>query len=101
MSSDHEDLVLGALATTGALAIRHRSSAAARPFLAACLGYLGMLAVFFLLNAPVNAALSSWVPATLPADWTRYRLRWEIGHAAAALFAWISLAALVRARTKL
>lgn len=91
---------LGALATSGVLAIRHRSSAAARLFLAACLGYLGMLAAFFLLNAPVNAALSSWVPVTLPADWARYRLRWEVGHAAAAVLAWISLAALVRARTR-
>jgi hypothetical protein len=34
------------------------------------------------------AALSGWTPATLPADWTRFRDRWEFGHAVhAALFA--------------
>jgi hypothetical protein len=46
------------------------------------------LAVWFAIVAPVNAALSTWTPATLPADWSSYRDRWEIGHAIhAALFA--------------
>ena len=55
-----------------------------------------MMAVFFALNAPVNAALASWTPATLPADWANYRLRWESGHAMAALFSIISLMAVLR-----
>jgi hypothetical protein len=45
------------------------------------------LLVWFTVVAPVNAALSGWTPETLPADWTRIRDRWEIGHAVhAALF---------------
>jgi hypothetical protein len=46
------------------------------------------LAVWFAMVAPVDAALSDWTPTTLPADWTRFRDRWEFGHAIhAALFA--------------
>lgn len=59
----------------------------------AAAAYVGMLLCFFLLNAPVNAAMDGWTPATLPADWTGYRWRWEIGHALAALFALLGLAA--------
>lgn len=42
------------------------------------------LAVWFVYVDPVNAALSAWTPETLPSDWTRYRDRWEAGHAAGA-----------------
>jgi hypothetical protein len=46
------------------------------------------LANWFLLVAPMNAALSPWTPDTLPADWTRYRDQWELGQAIhAGLFA--------------
>jgi len=41
----------------------------------------GALAAFFVLVAPVNAAFAHWRPTTLPADWSAYRLRWELGHA--------------------
>jgi hypothetical protein len=42
---------------------------------------------WFLLVAPMNAALAVWTPETLPADWTSYRDQWETGHAIhAALF---------------
>lgn len=45
------------------------------------------LAVWAGVVAPVNTALNGWTPETLPADWTAYRNRWEIGHALhAALF---------------
>jgi hypothetical protein len=60
-----------------------------------------MLAAFVLLNAPVNAALASWTPATLPADRPSYRLCWEIGHTVAALLGWISRIVLFRAKTRL
>lgn len=56
-----------------------------------------MLAAFFVFNAPVNAALNGWTAATLPADWAAYRLRWEAGHAVAALLSVVGLAAVVRA----
>ena len=52
---------------------------------------------WFLLVAPMNVALSVWIPGTLPADWTRYRDQWEIGHAIhAGLFA-LGFSALVLA----
>jgi hypothetical protein len=35
------------------------------------------LVVWFAVVAPVNAALSGWTPETMPADWTRFRDRWE------------------------
>ena len=43
--------------------------------------------MWFAVVAPVNGALSGWTPATLPADWSSFRDRWEIGRAVhAALF---------------
>jgi hypothetical protein len=51
--------------------------------LAACL-YLAMILMFLIFNAPVNAAVSAWSAATLPADWADYRWKWELGHALAA-----------------
>jgi len=57
-----------------------------------------MLADFLVFNRPVNEVLSSWAPATLPADWSRYRIRWEIGHALTALFSVIAFATLIHQR---
>jgi len=56
-----------------------------------------MLAAFFVVVAPVNEALAGWTPATLPPDWSSYRLRWELGHAGRAVLAFITLGCLVRA----
>ncbi len=87
---------IGALATSLCLAyLRRPLRAVLWMTLIACIGYSGMLAAYFILNAPVNAAVSSWTSATLPSDWTSYRMRWEIGHAVAALLSVISLAALL------
>ncbi len=63
-----------------------------------------MLAVFFLFNAPVNAAFAGRTAET-PADWPGYRLQWELGHAIAfalALTAFCTLlhAAFVEARAR-
>ncbi|MGE0417465.1 MAG: hypothetical protein AB7O80_11705 [Acetobacteraceae bacterium] len=58
--------------------------------------YAAMLAVFFLFNAPANAALNGWTAATLPVDWTWWRLRWEIGHALAFLAAAMAWYAVTR-----
>lgn len=66
------------------------------PMPVACAGYAAMIAVFFVFNQPVNAAVSSWTPQTLPTDWPSYRLRWEAGHATAAILALASVAALAR-----
>ena len=59
--------------------------------------YLAMIIVFFVCNAPVNAATNGWTAATLPADWQAYRWRWEIGHALSALLAVAALVANFRA----
>ena len=87
---------IGALATSLILAyLRRRSSALLWPTLIASTGYTCMIAAFFFLNLPVNVAVASWTPTTLPSDWVTYRLRWEAGHAIAALLALISLIALI------
>jgi hypothetical protein len=54
--------------------------------LVAAIVHIGMMMVSFVFNAPVNAAVDAWMPASLSTDWPSYRLRWEMGHALAALF---------------
>ncbi|HEY2531511.1 MAG TPA: hypothetical protein VGJ20_26865 [Xanthobacteraceae bacterium] len=89
---------IGALATTLALLVVRRADRRMRGLtLQAAIAYAGMLAVFFVFNAPVNAAVNRWTATTLPGDWPAYRLRWETGHALAALLAAVGLAVLVRA----
>jgi hypothetical protein len=70
-----------------------------RPALYWTLGAAGCvtagLIVWFMLVAPMNAALSGWTPATLPADWTGYRDQWEAGHAVHALLFGLGFSALV------
>jgi hypothetical protein len=84
------------LASTGVvLAVTWRTGAR-RTYVLAVVCYAAMIAVFFLFNAPVNEALNGWSAATLPADWSTYRLRWEIGHAVSAALAVIAFVALVR-----
>ncbi|HEY1707652.1 MAG TPA: hypothetical protein VGG10_05265 [Rhizomicrobium sp.] len=86
---------LGGLLLSGFLAIRTWKSgtAAGRYSAIAAAMYAAMLACFFLFNDPVNRALNGWTTDSLPADWTGYRFRWELGHALAALFAICALVA--------
>ncbi len=87
-----------AFATTISLVVaRRRDRASVRLTLAAALAYAGMIVTFFVFNDPVNAALNGWTPASMPADWSRYRLQWEIGHALAAALAIVAIVLLVRA----
>jgi hypothetical protein len=65
--------------------------------LAAALCLSLMLTVFFLFNAPVNAAFAGWTAETLPADWPDYRRQWELGHAIAFVLALIAFCTLLRA----
>ncbi len=89
---------IGALATTlGLLIARRRDRQTRRLTFAAAVAYAGMLAAFFVLNAPVNAAVSLWTPGTLPADWAAYRWRWEAGHGVAALLSVVGVVVLARA----
>ena len=69
-----------------------------RAYLIATVCYAAMLADFFIFNRPVNEAMRDWTPATLPSNWSDYRLRWEIGHALTALFSVIAFATLIRRR---
>jgi hypothetical protein len=88
---------IGALATTLLLLVRRRRHGRTRRLsILAAAAYAGMLAVFFIFNDPVNAALNAWSPATLPPNWAHYRLQWETGHALAALFSLIGLLAVIR-----
>jgi hypothetical protein len=77
------------------VARRHRRSFGLT--LAAALCLTAMFVLFFALVQPVNIAFAAWTPETLPPDWPRYRLRWEIGHAVRALLGLFALAALIRA----
>jgi len=90
---------IGALATSLVLLVVRRASDETRRLtLLAVLSYAAMIGTFFVLNAPVNEALSRWTPASLPNDWESYRLRWETGHAIAALLSGVGLVSLIRAR---
>jgi hypothetical protein len=88
---------IGALATALVLAFERRNRRRTlRLTLLAVGAYAGMLAAFLLFNAPVNAAVNGWTAATLPANWADYRLKWEAGHAIAALLSLIGLYATLR-----
>ena len=79
--------------------LRHNKPAM-RVTLAAVVIYVAMIVVFFVFNAPVNAAFNHWTVASLPADWPRYRIQWETGHALAALLSAIALILVVQACKK-
>lgn len=69
-----------------------------RAFAIATACYALMLLAFFVFNAPANAALNGWTPATLPENWTAVRARWEIGHAISALLSVIAFVTLLKER---
>jgi Domain of unknown function (DUF1772) len=90
---------IGALATTLTLLVVRRANGGIQLLrVIAAMAYAAMLVTFFVFNAPVNEALNSWTSTTLPSDWAAYRLRWEAGHALAALMSVVGLVALIRAR---
>jgi len=66
------------------------------PWLCAGAAYAAMIGVYFVFNAPVNAAVAGWSAATLPANWEAYRWQWEAGHAISALLSFAALFAVVR-----
>jgi hypothetical protein len=57
------------------------------------------LAAWVVIVAPMNTVLSSWTPDSVPADWTRVRDRWEIGHAIQCLLFMVAFVALAIARS--
>jgi hypothetical protein len=91
------------LSALALLSASWRERAARRTHLITALCYAAMLAVFFIFNQPVNTVVAEWTSATLPADWSDYRLRWEVGHALAALlsvFAFVTLLRHIGNRTR-
>lgn len=91
--------ILALLTSVGLVAASRRSPLQARTYLLASVCYAAMIGVFFLFNDPVNRAVSGWTAATLPPAWPDFRLRWETGHALAALLSLTALVALIRARS--
>lgn len=89
--------ILALLTTLFLVWLRRGNPRAFRASLLAALVYTAMLVVFFIFNAPVNAAFNSWTVADMPADWPAYRWRWEMGHAIAAGLSIIGWLALLRA----
>lgn len=89
-------LEVAALALTWLVAIRSRERPAAFRWSVAAgiLATLGLV-LWGLVVAPVNTALNGWTPATLPADWIRWRFRWELGHALHAACLVLAFSALV------
>lgn len=88
---------IGAFFCAAFCAATTREPIAMRLWSFAALCYAAMLAVFFVFNAPVNAAIASWTVATIPSDWQSWRGRWEAGHAIAAALALAGLAAAIAA----
>ena len=55
------------------------------PALLAALLFALALVLWWVVVYPVNVELATWVNGPVPDDWTRWRARWEWGHAAIAL----------------
>lgn len=91
---------IAALVLSGVLLISTWRTSVRSRYAVAFVCYAGMIAVFFLFNAPVNEALSVWTASTLPADWDVYRLRWEVGHPLAAALSVIAFVTLSRQRVR-
>lgn len=72
-----------------------RGRPAFRWTLAGALCLVASHVAFWMLVAPVNAALGPLTPETLPADWTRFRNQWEYTHATRAVLQMIGFVALV------
>jgi hypothetical protein len=86
----------GAVTATAVLAILVRRRRVV--FNWTLLGALCLIAAniaWWTLVAPVNSALSTLTPETLPADWTRLRNQWEYTHAARAVLQIVALGAIV------
>lgn len=88
---------IGSLASLAVLAflVRDRS----RPFVFTLIAATCVAAAFFgvwlLATRPVNAELARWTADTLPADWERWRIQWEVSHVARFVLHLAGLGALV------
>jgi hypothetical protein len=77
-----------------ALAYRRGSSGGALLLVAfAC--FLGATATTLLVNVPLDELMAGWTLATLPADWTQVRDRWETYHTVRTFLTLAGLAAML------
>ena len=81
-------------ATVLTLLVRGRSPAF-RPTLTGAVLVALAFALWLIFVAPVNAELATWTPTAYPADWSRYRDRWEYAHATNAVIKIAALSSLV------
>ncbi len=65
------------------------------PALLAALLFALALVLWWVVIYPVNVELATWVNGPVPDDWTRWRGRWEWGHAAIAIIELCGFGALV------
>jgi Anthrone oxygenase len=75
-------LVVLAALSQGLLLVQLRSSGSSAflPSLIAFVMFLIAIAVTLLVEVPIDNQIRSWTPASLPADWTLIRDRWETFH---------------------
>jgi hypothetical protein len=92
--------VLAIAFTWAAVWQRARGSTEARySWIAAIAASVGLIA-WAAIVSPMNTVLSSWTTESIPADWTRVRARWEIGHAIHAVLYAIAFIALAIAQSR-
>jgi hypothetical protein len=77
-------LDLSAIALPAILAFMLRRDRPAFYFAVAAALLSAALAAWFLLVAPANSELATWVPGPIPENFDAIRLRWETGHMAVA-----------------
>jgi hypothetical protein len=87
-------LVVGALLSTGLLAVMARDEP--EHFVPALVAF-GAVAltqvIFWLFTFPVNRGTANWT--SVPAEWERLRKRWEYSHAMSAVCNLVALAAVI------
>jgi hypothetical protein len=84
------------LSTIALAVIRRARPASFWPTVTVVGVYAVMFAVFFLMNAPVNARFLSWTPEVIgQVDWQSDRWSWEVGHAINAALAIFALLLLI------
>lgn len=76
---------VGAVLLLGILTYAIRRTPMFKWTLAGSLCFTIALVVWIVLVSAANAQISLWTPASIPADWTRWRAQWEYAHAARAI----------------
>lgn len=84
-----------AVATTAALTwlARQRDRQSSRPALVAAGCLAAAHGIFWSVVQPVNVEMMRWPLDAIPKDWTKWRDRWEYGHAVRAVLVTAALAA--------